>query len=61
MASVKIDGKDYDVDDLSEEAKANLISLQFTQSEITKLESQLSVYKTAAAAYSSTLKREIDK
>ena len=61
MASVKIDGKDYDVDELSEEAKANLISLQFTQSEITKLESQLSVYKTAAAAYSSTLKREIDK
>ena len=61
MASVKIDGKDYDLDKLSEPAKANLVSLQFVQAEINKLQSQLSVYNTAAAAYSSTLKKEIEK
>ncbi len=61
MATVTIDGKEYNLDELSETAKANLVSLQFVQAEITKLESQMSVYKTAAAAYSATLKNEIDK
>ena len=60
MASVKIDGKDYNLDEMSETAKANLVSLQFVQAEITKLQSQLSVYNTAAAAYSATLKQEIE-
>ena len=61
MSKVTIDGKDYNLDELSETAKANLVSLQFVQAEITKLESQMSVYKTAAAAYSSALKNEIEK
>ena len=60
MASVTIDGKDYDLEDLSDKAKEQLGSLQFVQSEVNKLNAQLAVLKTAQAAYSSALKNEID-
>ncbi len=60
MANITIDGKDYNVDDLSDEAKGQLISLQFAQGEIKKLEAQMAVYKTAAQAYSVALKGLLD-
>ena len=60
MASVTIDGKEYDVDSLSDEAKKQLGSLQFVQGEINKLNAQIAVYKTAAVAYTAALKKEID-
>ena len=60
MASVTIDGKEYDLDNVSQKAKENITSLQFVQAEINRLNSQLAVYKTAAAAYSSVIKEELD-
>lgn len=60
MANITIDGKEYDLDTLSNSAKEQLASLQFAQSEISRLEGNLAVYKTAAAAYSSALKNELD-
>ena len=60
MATVKIDNKDYDVDDLSADAKQQLMSLQFVQGEIQRLEAQLAVYKTASMAYSTALKGFLD-
>ena len=60
MANVTIDGKEYDLDKLSDEAKKQLGSLQFVQSEINKLNGQIAVYKTAAVAYTNALKKEID-
>ena len=60
MASVNIDGKDYNIDDLSDEAKSQLGSLQFVQGELKKLEGQMAVYRTAASAYSSALKNELE-
>ncbi len=59
MASITIDGKDYNLDDLSADAKNQLASLQFAQSEIKKLEGHLAIFKTAAAAYSNSLKNAI--
>ena len=59
MASIKIDGKDYDLDQLSDESKNQLSSLQFVQSEIKRLNAQIAVYNTAASAYSSALKNSI--
>ena len=61
MASVNIDGKDYDIDNLSDAAKGQLGSLQFVQGELKRLEAQMAVYKTAYAAYSSALKNAIDE
>ena len=60
MANITIDGKDYNSDDLSQNAKEQLVSLQFVQGEIKRLEAQLAVFKTAAVAYSASLKKEID-
>ena len=60
MASVTIDGKEYDVDSLSDEAKKQLGSLQFVQGEINKLNAQIAVCRTAAVAYTAALKKEID-
>ncbi len=60
MATINIDGKDYDLDDLNENAKQQVNSLQFVQAEIRKLEGQIAVFKTAAATYTSALKQELN-
>tara|TARA_B100000214_G_C23820240_1_gene559289 strand:- start:96 stop:287 length:192 start_codon:yes stop_codon:yes gene_type:complete len=60
MATVTIDGNDYEYDSLSEKAKENLVSLQFVQNEIKRVEAQIAVFKTAESAYSRVLKSEID-
>ena len=59
MASIKIDGKDYDLDQLSDESKKQLSSLQFVQNEVKRLNAQIAVYNTAASAYSAALKNAI--
>ena len=60
MATVNIDGKDYEFENLSDKAKSTLISLQFVQSELTKINAQIAAYKTAENAYKVSLKKEID-
>ena len=59
MPSVTIDGKEYNLDDLSNSAKEQLASLQFAQSEIKRLEAQFAVFRTAASTYSNALKNEL--
>ena len=61
MANITIDGKEYDLDTISDEAKQQLASLQFTQNEIQRVTAQLAVYKTAASTYSNALKNELEK
>ena len=41
MASITIDGKEIDTDELSQKAKENLVSLQFAQSELKKLQAEI--------------------
>ena len=60
MAKITIDGKEYDLDDLSDNAKEQLASLQFVQNEIKRLEALMAISKTASVAYSSALKNELD-
>ena len=61
MATVSIDGKEYDSDDLNEEAKKQLASIQFVQGEIKRLNALIAVSQTALAAYSSALKSAVDE
>ena len=61
MANVTIDGVDYNLDDLSEDAKKQLVSLQFAQSEIQRLENKLAITRTAAVSYSNSLKSQLEK
>ncbi len=60
MAKITIDGTEYDTDQLSEEAKGNLASLQFVRTEMNRLQAQTAVYKTAEVAYTAALKQSIN-
>ena len=49
--TITIDDKDYNLDDLSDECKAELQSLQFCDGEIARLNAKLAVAGTARIAY----------
>ena len=59
MSEIKINGKSYELENLSENAKKQIVSLQFVQNEIQKLNAQIAAYKTAEIAYSNALENEI--
>ena len=56
MPTITIDGKEYDTDSLSAEAKSQLTSLQVTDAEIQRLQIQLAIAQTARNAYATALK-----
>ena len=60
MATITVDGKEYDLDGLNENAKMQLANLQFVQAEIKRLEANMAVFKTAASSYSNALKNELE-
>ncbi len=55
MATIKIDGKDYDTETLSDEAKNQLQSVQFVDQELARLKAQSAVLQTARIAYAKAL------
>jgi hypothetical protein len=55
MTQITIDNVDYDTDKLSDEAKAQLISLQFCDQELQRLQAQAAAYQTARMAYAKAL------
>ena len=50
MTIIKIDDKDYDTDSLSDEAKAQLQSLNFVDQELARLQAQVAILQTARIA-----------
>jgi len=55
MNTISIDNKEYDLDSLSDDAKAQLQMLQFSDQEIARLNAQLAIVQTARLAYSNAL------
>ncbi len=55
MPTIKIDDKEYDFDKLSDEAKAQLASIQFCDQELQRLQAQAAAYQTARMAYAKAL------
>jgi hypothetical protein len=55
MPSIKIDNKEYDLDTLSDECKAQLASLQFVEQELARLQAQAAVLQTARVSYAKAL------
>ena len=55
MPLIKIDNQDYELDTLPEEAKAQLVMLQFVDAELQRLNGQTAVLQTARNAYSKAL------
>ena len=61
MAKMTIDGKEYDTDTLSDQAKATIASLQFVDARIQQLRNELAIADTARIAYARALKGELEK
>jgi hypothetical protein len=55
MTTINIDNVEYDTDKLSDEAKAQLISLQFCDQELQRLQAQVAAFQTARQAYAKAL------
>ena len=55
MPTIKIDNKEYDLDTLSDECKAQLASIQFVEQELARLQAQAAVLQTARTAYAKAL------
>ncbi len=51
MATLVLNDKTYDIDKLPSEAKAQLVSLQFVDAEIARLNATLAVFQTARNGY----------
>ena len=58
---VTIDSVDYPVEDLSENAKAQIINIQFVDQRLQQLNNEWAVADTAKLAYASALKNELKK
>jgi len=61
MATITIDGKEYDVDSLSEESKAQLVNLRYVDSELARLQAQAATLQTARIAYGRALKQTLEQ
>jgi hypothetical protein len=59
MTTISINNKNYELEALSDEVKAELASLQFTNAEIQRLEINLAVLKTAKSAYEFSINKKL--
>ena len=55
MTTINIDNIEYDTDKLSDDAKAQLISLQFCDQELQRLQAKAAAIQTARMAYAKAL------
>ena len=61
MPKITVDGIEYNTEDLSDNGKAQLASLQFLEVQMNKLKNEIAVFQTAKAAYLAALKVELEK
>ena len=59
MPKITVDGIEYNTEDLTENGKAQLASLQFLEAQMNKLKSEIAVYQTARNSYVTALKAEL--
>jgi hypothetical protein len=59
--TITIDDKEYFLEDLSDAARAQLVSLQITDQEISRLQRQEKIAQTARNAYAQALNAELPK
>lgn len=59
MKIIKIDGREYELDKMSESAKAQLQCVQYVDAELVRLGMQTAVLKTARAGYMKALNQAL--
>ncbi len=60
MANITIDGKEYDLETLSQETKGQLAALQQCDQKINSLNMDIAMAQTARMAYANELKRLLE-
>ena len=58
---ITIDDAEYKLDDLSDNAKAQLASIQFVDAQLQQLNNEWAVSDTARIGYTNALKAELNK
>lgn len=58
---ITIDGTEYDLDNLSETARNQIINLRATEQEIARTQALLAMLQTARTTYAQVLKNELGK
>ena len=58
---ISIDGKDYKLDSLSEEAKAQITNIQFVDEQLLQLNNEWAIADTARMGYTQALNNELAK
>ena len=61
MATLTIDGKDYDTEQLNDAAKAQVTNVQLVDQKIAQLQQELAIMQTARNAYANALQAELPK
>ena len=61
MTTITIDNVVYDLDTLSADAKAQLLSIQFVDQELARLQAQAAALQTARIAYAKALGEALPK
>ena len=61
MPKITVEGMEYNTEDLTDNGKAQLASLQFLEAQMAKLKNEIAVYSTAKNSYMAALKAELDK
>ena len=61
MPKITVDGIEYNTEDLTDNGKAQLASLQFLEVQMNKLKNEIAVFQTAKASYVNALKLELEK
>jgi cell division protein ZapA (FtsZ GTPase activity inhibitor) len=59
VTTITIDGKDYDLDILTESARSQLESMHLVDQKIAQLQSEIAIAQTARNAYAAALKAEL--
>ena len=61
MPKITIDEIEYNSEDLTENGRAHLASLQFLEAQMQKMKNETAVYQTAHRSYVAAVKKEIEK
>jgi len=59
MTTLTVDNKEYEIEKLSDSAKAQITSINFVYNELQRLNAQAAVLQTARAAYAKALNEEL--
>ena len=60
-SKLTIDGTEYSIADLSDEAKNQILNIQFVDERIQQLNNELAIADTARIGYSKAIKAEVSK